>query len=199
MAQVSFVFDSIQNNSMKISKPLNLILSCFTILSFNLQGHAQTDANLENKNYDQGFRLGFGVNGGYIFQEPYQFSFGGDVRIQYDLSKRFSITLTSGYTNLTFSGIDKNLGFIPLKAGYKTFVWENKFYAMGEIGAAFGITNTYSKTSVIITPSVGYVLKFIDISLRYESLADLPNLKSDGTIGDGIGLVSLRLAYGFKL
>lgn len=162
--------------------------------------HAITAQESKTENYDQGFRLGFGVNGGYVFQEPYHFSYGGDIRLQYDLSKRFSITLTSGYTNLTVSGNDNDLGFIPVKAGYKTFVWENKFYAMGEIGAAFGTTDTYRKTSVIVSPSVGYVCgDFLDISLRYESFADFPNLKDDGAIGDGVGLVSLRLAYGFRL
>ena len=183
---------------MKISRTLNLVLSCFVILFFCTQSHAQTDANAE-ENYDQGFRIGFGINGGYIFQEPYHFSYGGDVRLQYDLTKRYSITLTGGYSNLTISGNNNDLGFIPVKAGYKTFVWENQFYAMGEIGAAFGTTDTYRKTSVIVSPSVGYVCKFIDVSLRYESFADFPNVKDDGSIGDGVGLVSLRLAYGFKL
>lgn len=184
---------------MKISRALNLIVSCFILLCFSLQSRAQKSDTGENKNYDQGFRLGFGINGGYVFQEPYHFSMGGDVRIQYDLSKRYSITLTTGYTNLTISGNNNDLGFIPLKAGYKTFVWENKFYAMGEIGAAFGTSDTYRRTSVIVSPSVGYVSKFIDISIRYENYADFPNLKSNGTVGDGIGLVSLRLAYGFRL
>ena len=183
---------------MKILKPLNLILTCFTIVIFSFQSQAQTDTKLEDPNYDQGFRLGFGINGGYVFQEPYHFSYGGDIRLQYDLSKRYSITLTSGYQNLTIRSND-NLRFIPVKAGYKTFVWENKFYAMGEIGAAFGTNDAYRKTSVIVSPSVGYILKFLDISIRYENFADFPNLKDDGSLGDGVGLVSLRVAYGFKL
>jgi hypothetical protein len=159
-----------------------------------------TQAQLkETENFDQGFRLGFGINSGYAFQEPYHFSYGADLRIQYDLSERFSITLTSGYTNITISGNDNDLAFIPAKAGYKTFIWDNKFYAMGEIGAAFGTTDAYRKTSVIISPSAGYANKFIDISIRYENYADFPNVKDNGTTGDGLGLVALRLAYGFQL
>lgn len=180
---------------METLKPLRLLLSCAMLLCISLQSQAQA----ETENYDQGFRLGFGLNGGYVFQEPYHFSYGGDVRIQYDLSKRYSITLTSGYNNLSISGNDNDLGFIPVKAGYKTFVWANKFYAMGEIGAAFGTTDTYRKTSVVVSPSVGYATKYIDVSLRYENYADFPNLKDNGSIGDGVGLVSLRLAYGFRL
>ena len=184
---------------MKLTTPFKLIFSCLTIVFLTCQTHAQTNTDRETQDYDQGFRFGFGVNGGYIFQEPYHFSYGGDVRLQYDLSKRYSITLTGGYTNLTISGNDNDLGLIPVKAGYKTFVWENKFYAMGEIGAAFGTTDTYRKTSVVVSPSVGYVSKFIDVSIRYENYSDFPNLKDDGSIGDGVGLVSLRLAYGFRL
>lgn len=183
---------------MKTLRNFASLLCCFFL--FLLSGKMQAQSGAEAENYDQGFRLGFGLNGGYVFQEPYHFSYGGDVRIQYDLSKRYSITLTGGYTNLTLSGNDNDLAFIPLKAGYKTFVWENKFYAMGEIGAAFGMTNTYNKTSVVVSPSVGYVCgKYLDISLRYENYPDFPNLKDNGTIGDGVGLVSLRLAYGFRL
>ena len=182
---------------MKTLNPLQILLS-FIFLCSTSQINAQTET--ETTDYDQGFRLGFGINGGYVFQEPYHFSYGGDIRLQYDLSKRYSITLTGGYTNLTISGNDKDLGFYPLKAGYKTFVWENKFYAMGEIGAAFGATDAYRKTSVVVSPSVGYVCgKYLDISLRYENFADFPNLKDDGSVGDGVGLVSLRLAYGFRL
>ena len=177
----------------KHSKILTLLLAAF-FLSNPTQAQEK-----KTENFDQGFRLGFGINSGYAFQEPYHFSYGADMRIQYDLSERFSITLTSGYTNITISGNDNDLAFIPVKAGYKTFVWANKFYAMGEIGAAIGTTDTYHKTSVIVSPSVGYASKFIDVSIRYENYADFPNEKDNGSTGDGLGLVSLRLAYGFKL
>lgn len=182
---------------MKLKYSLQAILSFFILGLFYFQSSAQTKTKIEN--FDQGFRLGFGINSGYAFQEPYHFSYGADVRIQYDLSERFSITLTSGYTNITISGNENDLAFIPVKAGYKTFVWANKFYAMGEIGAAFGTTDTYRYTSVIVSPSVGYATKFIDVSIRYENYADFPNVKNNGSTGDGVGLVSLRLAYGFQL
>ena len=135
---------------MKIS---NAILGFLAVVCCILQTNAQSSSDTETKNYDQGFRLGFGVNGGYIFQEPYHFSYGGDVRLQYDLSKRYSITLTGGYTNFTISGSKNHLAFIPVRAGYKTFIWENKFYAMGEFGAAFGVTDAYRKTSAAICPT----------------------------------------------
>jgi hypothetical protein len=38
------------------------------------------------------------------------------------------------------------LGFIPAKAGFKAFVWNDEFYVMGEAGAAFAVTNDYKQT-----------------------------------------------------
>jgi hypothetical protein len=55
----------------------------------------------------------------------------------------------------------------------------------------------YRKTSVIVSPSVG-MLHF-DFSIPYENHADFKKIKNYGSIGDGVGLVSLRLAYGFRL
>jgi hypothetical protein len=52
------------------------------------------------KNYDQGFKLGFGVSGGYATQDPYKLALGADARLQYDLTKKYSLTLTTGFTNL---------------------------------------------------------------------------------------------------
>jgi hypothetical protein len=147
----------------------------------------------EVKNYDQGFRLGFGVNGGIPTDGDYDWSLGGDVRLQYDLSKRTSLTLTTGFTNL-FNGDDpngndiKDLGFIPAKAGFKAFIWEDQFYVLGELGAGFAVTNGYDKTTFLWAPGIGYANKYIDVSVRYEGYHDF---KTDQ--------VALRLAYGFDL
>lgn len=153
----------------------------------------------ETKNYDQGFKLGIGINGGYAFADPYELALGADARLQYDLSKRYSITLTSGFTNLFVDGKDNDLGFIPVKAGFKAFVWEDQFYVMGEAGAAFAVTNNYDKTSLLLSPSIGYATKHIDLSLRYEHYSDFVKLNSNGTVGKGIGQIALRVAYGFDL
>jgi hypothetical protein len=155
--------------------------------------------NAASKNYNQGFKLGIGINAGYVSQEPYGLALGVDTRLQYDLSKRYSVTLTTGFSNLFVSGQDNDLGFIPLKAGFKAFVWNDQFYVMGEAGAAFAVTNDYDKTSFLIAPSIGYATKYIDISLRYEHYSDFPKLNNNGTTGQGIGQLGIRLAYGFKL
>jgi hypothetical protein len=151
-------------------------------------------------NYDQGFRLGIGLNAGYATQDPYKLALGADVRLQYDLSQRYSLTLTTGYTNLFVSKADGNdLGFIPAKAGFKAFIWEDQFYVMGEAGAAFAVSNGNNKTSLLLSPSIGYATKYIDISVGYEHYSDFDRINNNGTLGKGVGQVGVRLAYGFKL
>lgn len=164
----------------------------------------------EATNYDQGFRLGFGANAGYSTNDPYKLSLGADVRGQYDLSKRYSLTLTTGYTNLFVSKADafpgqtegKDLGIIPAKAGFKAFVWNDQFYVMGEAGAAFAVSNvdnTRDKTSLLLSPSIGYATKYIDISLNYTHYNHFDRLNNNGSIERGVGQVGVRLAYGFQL
>ena len=173
-------------------------------------GNAQAQDTNTAENYDQGFRLGVGLNAGYSTNDPYKLSLGADVRGQYDLSKKYSLTLTTGYTNLFQSKADgfpgqtegKDLGLIPAKAGFKAFVWNDQFYLMGEAGAAFAVSNvsnTRDKTSLLLSPSIGYATKYIDVSLNYTHYNHFDRLNSNGSLGRGVGQVGVRLAYGFKL
>lgn len=171
---------------------------------FTANMNAQDTTTPAAQNYDQGFRLGFGISGGYVFDNPYDFALGADARLQYDLTKVYSVTLTTGFTNLFAGDVNgvavKDLGFIPVKAGFKAFVWEDQFYVMGEAGAGFAVTNNYNQTSLILSPSIGYANKYFDISLRYEHYSDFPTVNSNGTAaGKGTGQLGLRLAYGFQL
>ncbi|OXG08295.1 hypothetical protein BC749_104336 [Flavobacterium araucananum] len=165
-----------------------LCLATFALLYAN----ATFAQDSEVKNYDQGFRLGFGLNGGIPTDKDYRWALGGDVRLQYDLTKKTSLTLTTGFTNLFMkdeNGIEtKDLGFIPAKAGFKAFVWEDQFYVLGEVGAGFAVTNGYNDTTFLWAPGIGYANKYIDISVRYE---DYNKFKTNQ--------VALRLAYGFDL
>ncbi|WP_281337205.1 hypothetical protein [Flavobacterium eburneipallidum] len=174
------------------------VLAISALLGNTTQAQETTTAT----NYDQGFRLGIGLTGGYAVHDPYKLALGADARLQYDLSKRYSLTLTTGFSNLFVSESDapfKDVGFIPAKAGFKAFVWNDQFYLMGEAGAAFAVTNDYNKTSLLLAPSIGYATKYIDISLRYEHYNDFARLNNDGSQGKGVGQVGVRLAYGFKL
>ncbi|OXA84980.1 hypothetical protein [Flavobacterium hercynium] len=165
-------------------------LKMFCLATFALLYANTTFAqDSQTKNYDQGFRLGFGVNGGVPTDGDYDWALGGDVRLQYDLTKKTSLTLTTGFTNLFVSEENaKDLGFIPAKAGFKAFIWEDQFYLLGEVGAGFAVTNGYNDTTFLWSPGIGYANKYIDVSVRYE---DYNKFKTNQ--------VALRLAYGFNL
>ncbi|RDI53706.1 hypothetical protein [Flavobacterium glaciei] len=193
---------------MKIAGKIKFALALTISMMFASNVEAQETSNATN--YDQGFRLGIGANVGYSVHDPYKLALGADVRGQYDLSKTYSLTLTTGYTNLFVSKADTfpgqteglDLGIIPAKAGFKAFIWEDQFYVMGEAGAAFAtsnVSNTRDKTSLLLSPSIGYATKYIDISLNYTHYNHFDRLNSNGSLGRGVGQVGVRLAYGFKL
>ena len=172
---------------MKISGKIKIALA-FTMAFFFAN---QTQAQETNKatNYEQGFRLGVGINGGVPTNEDfYNYSLGADVRLQYDLTKRYSAVLTTGFTNLFISNNVKDLGFIPVKVGFKAFVWEDQFYVLGEVGGGIAVTNGYKQDTYLWSPGVGYAGKDIDVSLRYEAYTEYDTNQ-----------IALRIAYGFKL
>ncbi|HEY0092436.1 MAG TPA: hypothetical protein VGB43_08120, partial [Flavobacterium sp.] len=108
-----------------------------------------------------------------------------------------SIALTTGFTNLFIGNNVKDLGFIPLKAGFKMFWWEDRWYALAEVGVGIPVTNDWgdnTDTTLILAPGIGYATKYIDLSLRYEHYTEFP-----AEDVRGVGQISLRLAYGFKL
>lgn len=175
----------------KIFKTL-LISSLLMVTSTAVFAQDQDD------NYDRSFKLGFGLNTGLPFNDPFQFNLGADVRLQYDFSKTYSLTFTTGYNNLFAKDDGIDLSYIPVKVGYKTFLFKNEFYVMGEFGAAFSVTKEYSDNSVLFCPSIGYATKYVDISIRYEFLKNFPIIK-DNKLDDGLAQVMLRLAYGFDL
>ena len=161
----------------------------FALMATSNVSAQETSIIGDTKNYDQGFRLGFGLNGGIPTNKVYSWSLGGDVRLQYDFSMKTSLTLTTGFTNLFVNKLDlKDIGFIPAKAGFKAFIWEDQFYVLGEVGAGFAVTNGYNNTTFLWAPGIGYANKYIDLSVRYEDYHDFRTNQ-----------VALRVAYGFKL
>ncbi|MHA3788055.1 hypothetical protein ACX0HA_07580 [Flavobacterium hauense] len=157
------------------------------MLTFGSTAFAQVGASSPD-GYDQGFKLGFGVNAGVTTGDYFNWALGGDVRLQYNFTQRTSLTLTTGFTNLFGDNEIKDLGFIPAKAGFKAFVWEDRFYVLGEVGAGFAVTNDYDETTFLWAPGIGYASKYIDVSVRYEGMNDF-----------NADQIALRLAYGFNL
>ncbi len=133
--------------------------------------------------YPRGFRLGFGLSGGFDTNSDYDFGLGADVRLQYDLSRKTSLTLTSGYTHLF---AEEDAGFIPAKIGFKSFVSKN-IYLMAEGGAAVSATSDFD-SSALLAPSIGFANRYIDVSIRYENY-----------LNNDLDQLGLRIAYGFSL
>lgn len=152
-----------------------IILTIFLLLVFT------TNA----QKFEKGFRLGYGLNGGIPVNKQFDFSLGADVRLQYDLTLKTSLSATTGYTEL-FSKPEGDRGFIPLKLGFKSFLG-NQIYILGEAGQAVGLKKEFG-SSFLWTPGIGIATKHIDVSLRYENYTKYET-----------GQISFRLAYGYKL
>lgn len=169
---------------MKVTTKIKSVLVLAITLFFASNTQAQ-----DTKSFEPGFRLGIGLNGGIpTDSDTYDWSLGGDVRLQYDLSTRTSLTLTTGFTNLFVDPNVDDLGFIPAKLGFKAFVAGDRFYVMGEVGGGFAVTNGHDQNTYIWSPGVGYATENIDVSLRYEAYTDYETDQ-----------IALRIAYGFKL
>lgn len=143
-----------------------------------------SSTSFSQSGYNKGFRLGFGLNGGFPTDGAYDGSLGIDARAQYDFTRKTSLTLTSGYTHLF--GQQEDVGFVPAKLGFKYFLG-NQFYLMGEAGAAFGVNGAIDN-SLIVAPVFGFANKYLDASVRYEHYSDYETDQ-----------IALRLAYGFSL
>jgi hypothetical protein len=155
-------------------------------------------------------KIGIGANLGLPTDDAYSFAAGLDVRVQFDVTKQLSIPVATGYTN--FFAKDRtyqignvvsevpDYGYIPLKTGLKFFLdpTGSGIYAMGEVGAAFGVTDN-AKTSFLYAPTIGYSWSNgLDLGLKYENAGkgDALRLIDDK---NRTGQIALRIAYGFKL
>lgn len=149
------------------------------------------------------WRLGIGLEAGVPTGDisgSSNFELGGTIRLQYDATPTLAYTLTSGYynffgkdytatngtTTVTYKG--SSFGVVPLKAGIKAFFSSNLYFG-AEAGAGFE-TVSGGSTKLIVSPTLGFANKTIDVGLRYE------NFSGQGT---NYGLVGLRVAYAFAL
>jgi hypothetical protein len=172
--------------------------AAIVILATGTQAQAQTTTRrgTDSKNV---FRLGLGLEGGYVTKNFSNFELGGTARLQYDLANNISLTLTPGFyhffakdgeAQVTEKGIYTNdLNMIPVKAGIKSFFAQN-FYISAEAGAGFEL-NHAKETKLILSPGLGYAgNKGFDLGLRYENFSGNHS---------NYGIIGLRVAYGFKL
>jgi hypothetical protein len=153
-----------------------------------------------NVNAQDSRKFGIGVSLGVPTTDLYSFALGADARMQFDLTKRLSVPVALGYNHYIAKDDVSNLpdyGYIPVKTGLKYFFDPNGsgLYAMGEVGAAFGVTSD-AKTTFLYAPTVGYSFSSgLDLGVRYENTG-----RGVDRIGaPEMGQVALRIAYGFKL
>jgi hypothetical protein len=158
-----------------------------------------TNVKAQTPNFGIGVNVGAPTNNDY-----FKLSLGVDARMQFNAAKQLSVPVTVGYTHMlakdyTVAGVEiegQDYGFIPVKAGLKYFFAESGsgLYALGEVGAAFGVTDM-SKTGFLYSPAVGYSWSNgLDLGVKYEGIS-----KGVKYTDDNIGHVALRIAYGFKL
>lgn len=155
-------------------------------------------------------KIGFGANLGIPTSSAYSFAAGIDGRIQFDVTKQLSVPVATGYThffakdNATISGVNvsntPDYSYIPLKTGLKFFFdpTGSGIYAMGEVGAAFGVSDG-AKTTFLYAPTLGYSWSNgLDLGIKYENAGkgDALRLIDDKS---HTGQIALRIAYGFKL
>jgi hypothetical protein len=153
-----------------------------------------------NVNAQESRKFGVGLTVGVPTTDLYSLSLGADARMQFDVTKRLSIPVAAGYNHYIAKDNVLDLpdyGYIPVKTGLKYFFDPSGsgLYAMGEVGAAFGVTND-AKTTFLYAPTVGYSFSSgLDLGVRYENTG-----KGVDRIGaPEMGQVALRIAYGFKL
>src|SRR5690606_35541626 len=102
------------------------ILQLFILLFVYSYTNSLSAQNVDG--YERNFKFGVGLSGGVPFNKPYNFNLGVDVRLQYNISKTYSLTLTAGYNRLFVDDDGVDFGYVPIKAGYKTFLFRNEFY-----------------------------------------------------------------------
>lgn len=146
-----------------------------------------------NANAQSSPKFGIGLNVGAPTRNAYNFSIGGDLRYQFDLSKQLSVPITAGYNRFIANSGNNypDFEYIPAKAGLKYFFSEtgSGVYALAEAGAAFGL-GANEKTYFLYAPAVGYAWSNgLDLAAKYEGFDN----------GINTGYFGLRLAYGFKL
>ncbi|MFP5080252.1 hypothetical protein [Pedobacter sp. JCM 36344] len=143
-------------------------------------------------------KFGIGLSLGVPTTNLYNFAIGADARMQFDVTKRLSIPVAAGYNHyIAKDNVLPDYGYIPVKTGLKYFFDPSGsgLYAMGEVGAAFGVTSR-AKTTFLYAPTVGYSWSNgLDLGVRYENTG-----KGVDIVGaPQMGQVALRIAYGFKL
>ncbi|MBK0370190.1 hypothetical protein [Flavobacterium agrisoli] len=153
---------------------------------------AQKATFLENegelKKFEPHFRFEYSGQIGISTNKNFNYLMGAEGGLLYYFNKKNAITINFGY-HYAFDGDAKDLGYIPLKTGFKTFITTGKTYLQGEVGMGVSTTRGYNGSGFLWAPSVGYITKRgIDLNLKYENLSRFSSHQ-----------ILFRVAYSFKI
>jgi hypothetical protein len=178
----------------------NLFAAMLAFCLFIVTAKAQTTQTTAVNPWHFGVGLESGVTLSGIASKT---EVGATGRLQFDVSKNFALTLTSGYYEFLGTNVRKPMGMIPVKLGVKAFVGSG-FYLSGEAGAGFetqgfnvlkntdyGIPKT---TKLLWSGGFGYTVKSWDFSLRYEGFTGNNKANYDNS---NFSLAGLRVGYTF--
>ena len=180
--------------------PKKLFVAALAICLFAVTANAQTTPSSAANPWHFGVGLESGITLSGIASKT---EIGGTARLQYDLSKTFALTLTSGYYEFLATNVRSAMGLVPVKLGLKAFVGSG-FYFSGEAGAGietqhynalknadYGAPKT---TKLLWSGGFGYAVKSWDFSLRYEGFTGNNTSTYPKT---NFSLVGLRVGYSF--
>ena len=173
----------------RVSRSIAAVLT-ITALFLTVQVKAQTvPANT--------LRMGIGLDAGDPTSNltiSSNFVLGGTISLQYGITDRFAVVLTSGADHFFSKDIPgtttkyNSFGIIPIKAGFKAF-YTPHLYFDGEIGE--GVEETDAGTGqkkFLVSPALGWAERHWDVSFRYDSYY---------TPGDNYGFVAS--AYSLRI
>jgi len=152
-----------------------------------LSGMAQTGSSSTDGKFSIGLDAGLPVgNTSIVFSTV----IGGSLKYEAPILTNTFATFSAGYSAFLTKSVWKNLGvpasagFIPLKAGIKTYPTEGIFLE-GQLGVVFS-TESNGGHAFVYSPGVGYTFSSgFEAGIRYEGWSN------NGTTSQ----VALRLAY----
>ncbi|HTK18586.1 MAG TPA: hypothetical protein VL442_03700 [Mucilaginibacter sp.] len=182
----------------------NLFLGVLAICLFTITAKAQTTQTTSENPLHFGVGLESGITTSGIASKT---ELGATARLQYDVSKNFALTLTSGYYEFLGTSVRRAMGMVPVKLGLKAFVGSG-FYFSGEGGIGIETQNFNAiknmdngipmTTKLLWSGGFGYAIKSWDFSLRYESFfGSNHNYYVNDHSNSNFSMIGLRVGYNF--
>lgn len=198
---------------MKMKSKIGIVTVLLVSFAFASKAQTSTPAGSTTSSTDKEWRLSvgpeFGIPSGN-FAHNYGWLFGGSVQLDIPVFvPGLYVTANAGYDNLIAKKDVANINVqtIPVKAGFKYFVFSDLVYVQAMAGVHFlankSDLNADKAAAFTYTPGVGVLLKlapknYLDLGVRWEETAGFYN-GGEGSGGNSYGQVTLRVAYSFGL